>query len=58
MHLSGADRAAAAARAVTVPVKPSAANAAVFVLVIERSEVVPVCSVIAPPLIVDGCQRR
>ena len=34
--------------AVTVPVKPSAANAAVFELVTERLEVVPECSVIEP----------
>ena len=40
--------------AVTVPVKPSAAKAAVLLLVTERLETVPECSVIEPPLIVDG----
>ena len=40
--------------AVTVPVKPSAANAVEFELVTDRSEVVPECSVIAPPEMVDG----
>ena len=40
--------------AVTVPVKPSAANAAVLLLVTDRSEVVPECSVIEPPVIADG----
>ena len=43
--------------AVTVPVKPSAANAAVLLLVTERSDVVPECSVIEPPVIV-GRDRR
>src|SRR6478736_9554930 len=40
--------------AVTVGVKPSAANAAAFELETDRFEVVPVCSVIAPPAIVEG----
>ena len=40
--------------AVTVPVKPSAANAVVLLLVTDRFAVVPECSVIEPPLILDG----
>ena len=37
-----------------MPVKPSAENALEFELVTERSEVVPECSVMAPPEMVDG----
>src|SRR6476620_7540136 len=40
--------------AVTVGVKPSAANAVAFELVTDRFEVVPVCSVIAPQAMVEG----
>ena len=42
--------------ALTVPVapKPSAVNAAVFELVTVRSLALPPCSVIAPPLTVEG----
>ena len=45
--------------AVAVPVKPSAANAVVLVLVTDRFEVVPECSVIEPPLIAGrDCRSR
>ena len=40
--------------AVTVAPKPSAANAAVFELVTVRSAALPPCSIIAPPLTVEG----
>ena len=40
--------------AVTVAPKPSDANAAVFELVTVRLAPSPPCSVIAPPLMVDG----
>ena len=43
--------------AVTVGVKPSAANAAAFELVTVRFEVVPVCSVM-PPATVEGSRCR
>ena len=45
---------AGAAVAVPVAPKPSAANAAVFELVTVRSSPSPPCSVIAPPLMVEG----
>src|SRR6266702_1164575 len=40
--------------AVTVPLKPSAANAAAFELVIDNAAALSVRSVITPPLTVDG----
>ena len=43
-----------AGSALTVAPKPSAANAAVFELVTVRSVPLPPCSVIAPPLTVEG----
>ncbi len=42
--------------AVTVPLKPSAANAAEFELVTVRLAALSVCSVITPPLTVDGVE--
>ena len=39
--------------AVTVPAKPSAANAALLLLVIDRSDVMPECRVMTPPEIVE-----